>query len=122
MTDVQCGYFFWGWRKNSNRHVQSWWQRGEAKTIKQLVQPVSTEHSASDESVQVVIPLSINLGSPPAIPYLIYDNQPNRVGSKPSNDKPLVHNPFPIIVLYLCCTLSILCHITQIVQISTSRV
>ena len=45
--------------------------------------------SASEESVQVVSPSSISLHSPPAVPCLIYDNQPNRVRSKPSNDKPL---------------------------------
>ena len=59
---------------------------GKTKTT---VQPVSKDDSASEESVQVVSPLSISLCSPPAVPHLIYDNQPNRVGSKPSNDKPL---------------------------------
>ena len=39
--------------------------------------------------MQVVSPLSISLHSSPAVPHLIYDNQPNRVSSEPSNDKPL---------------------------------
>ena len=40
-------------------------------------------------SLQVVSPPSVSLRSPPAVPHLIYENQPNKVGSKPSNDKPL---------------------------------
>ena len=64
---------------------------GKAKTTLKPVQPVSQDDSASasEESVQVVSPPSISLRSPPAVPHLIYDNQPNRVGSKSSNDKPL---------------------------------
>ena len=64
---------------------------GEAKTTAQPVQLVSKDDSASasEESVQVVSPPSISLHSLPAAPHLIYDNQPYRVGSKPSNNKPL---------------------------------
>ena len=63
----------WGWGE-------------EAKTT---VQPVSRDDSASEKSVQVVSPPSISLHSPQTVPHLIYDNQPNRVGSKLSCDKPL---------------------------------
>ena len=86
MTNVQPRCFFWGQRKNTNKDIQSWWQRGEAKTT---VQPVSRDDSTSEESVQFVSSPSISLCSPPAVPHLIYDNQPNRVGSKLSCDKPL---------------------------------
>ena len=63
---------------------------GKAKSTVQPVQPAREEdESASDESVQVVSPPSVTLHSPPAVPHMVYNNQPNRVGSKPSNNQPL---------------------------------
>ena len=63
---------------------------GKAKSTVQPMQPVREEdESASDESVQVVSPPSVTLCSPPAVPHMVYNNQPNRVGSKPSNNQPL---------------------------------
>ena len=63
---------------------------GVAKSTVQPVQPAREEdESASDESVQVVSPPSVTLCSPPAVPRMVYNNQPNRVGSKPSDNQPL---------------------------------
>ena len=88
--DVQPWGLFWCWRKNSNKDVQSWWQRGKAKSTVQPLQPArEKDESTSDESVQVVSPPSATLHSPPPDPCMVYDNQPNRVGSKPSNNQPL---------------------------------
>ena len=90
MTDDQPWGLYWCWRKDTDKDIQSWWQRGEAKSTVQPMQPAREEdESASDESVQVVSPQLVTLCSPPAIPHFIYNNQPNRVGSKPSDNQPL---------------------------------
>ena len=63
---------------------------GNAKSTVQPLQPArEKDESASDESVQVVSPPSVTLRSPSPVPHMVYDNQPNRVGSKPSNNQPL---------------------------------
>ena len=63
---------------------------GKAKSTVQPLQPArEKDELASDESVQVVSPPSVTLRSPPPVPCMVYDNQPNRVGSKPSYDQPL---------------------------------
>ena len=63
---------------------------GKAKSTVQPMQPAREEdESASDESVQVVSPPLVTLHSPPAVPCMVYNNQPNRVGSKPSDNQPL---------------------------------
>ena len=63
---------------------------GKAKSTVQPLQPAREKgESASDESVQVVSPPSVILRSPAAVPCMVYDNQSNRVGSKPSNNQPL---------------------------------
>ena len=67
---------------------------GKAKSTAQPVEPVQPAQkddsaSGSEESLQVISLPSVILHNPPAVPCLMYDNQPNRVGSKPSNDKPL---------------------------------
>ena len=62
----------------------------KAKSTVQPLQPArEKDESTSDESVQVVSPPSVTLRSPPPVPHMVYDNQPNRVGSKPSNNQPL---------------------------------
>ena len=75
---MQPGCFFGARGKSPTRMYKA---GGRGRKAKTTVQPVSKDDSASEESVQVV--------SPPAVTCLIYDNEPNRVGSKPSNDKPL---------------------------------
>ena len=87
--DVQPWGLFWCWRKNSNKDVQSWWQRGESKVNSTALAAREKDELASDESVQVVSLPSVTLRSPPPVPRMVYDNQPNRVGSKPSNNQPL---------------------------------
>ena len=63
---------------------------GKAKSTVQPLQPArEKDESTSDESVQVVSPPSVTLRSPPPVPRMVYDNQPNRVGSKPRSDQPL---------------------------------
>ena len=60
---------------------------GKAKSRVQPLQPGrEKDESASDKSVQVVSPPSVTLCSPPQLPHMVYDNQLNRVGSKPSNN------------------------------------
>ena len=82
----RLGSFFGAGGKTPTRTSKAGGKGGKAKTT---VQPVSRDDSASEESVQVVSPPSISLHSPPAVSHLIYDNQPNRVSSKLSCDKPL---------------------------------
>ena len=54
------------------------------------MQPAQKDDSASgSKSLQIFSLPSVILHSPPAVPHLIYDNQPNRDGYKLSNDKPL---------------------------------
>ena len=89
-TDFQpCG-LFWCRRKDTDKDVQCWWQRRKAKSTVQPMQPAREEaESASEESVQVVSLLLVTLRSPPAVLRMVYNNQPNRVGSKPSDNQPL---------------------------------
>ena len=83
------GAFFGAGRKTVTKMSKAGGRGGKAKSIVQPLQPArEKDESASDESVQVVSPPSVTLRSPPPVPCMVYDNQPNRVGSKPSNDQP----------------------------------
>ena len=81
------GAFFGAGGKTATRMSKA---GGRGRKAKSTVQPVREEdESASDESVQVFSPPSVTLCSPPAVPHMVYNNQPNRVGSKPSNNQSL---------------------------------
>ena len=89
------GAFYGAGGKTPTKMSKAGGRGGKAKSTAQPVEPVQPVQkddpaSGSEESLQVIsLPSVISLHSPPAVPHLIYDNQPNRVGSKPSNDKPL---------------------------------
>ena len=61
----------------------------KAKSTVQPMQPAREEDESASASVQVVSPPSVTLCSPPAVPHTVYNNQPNRVGSKPGDNQPL---------------------------------
>ena len=84
------GVFFGARGKTLTRMSKAGGRGGKAKSTVQPMQPAREEdESASDESVQVVSPPSVTLCSPPAVPHMVYNNQPNRVSSKPSDNQPL---------------------------------
>ena len=84
------GAFFGTGGKTATKMSKAGGRGGKAKSTVQPLQPArERDESASDESVQVVSPPSVTLRSPPPVPRMVYDNQPNRVGSKPGYDQPL---------------------------------
>ena len=88
--DVQPWSLFGAGEKTATKMSKTGGRGGKAKSTVQPLQPArEKDESALDESVQVVSPPSVTLHSPPPVPRMVYDNQPNRMGSKPSNDQPL---------------------------------